>query len=688
MWLPCASLLLFSTCAVLLSTLAPLVSADALDQLIYDREAEVKNLAQRVSQLMSGQALCDATMRSTCASTCNYDSCRSSPDTATCLSQFGTPAVCNAGSNQRASNEESSIKLAPGVDMTSVDRTAKHSVIADICATKRLDTVFRAHYSDSVASDTPTRWQYFGSVNGMYRFFPGNTWGQSGGRCSAYDPRERGWYVAASSGAKRVTIIIDTSGSMGSNNRMSLAKSAANSVLKTLTNADTLAVVDFSSAAVAWRSVHAPATAANLAYATQFVNRMTPGGLTYYAKALDVAYDVIQSSQNNNVGTNACRDVILFLTDGEPSDASSTIYQAAERIKSLVPNLVMFTYSVSSSISGNLREIPFNMACRNGGVWAGITDVTKIREQMVGYHNFLSTGFNRTEPVWVEPYTDALGLGQVITVSAPVFDQTLAPPYLLGVVGVDVLFDDFKATGEASSTILERLVERSSQCSEVGLTPCQLTALQAQSGAACNATLAAECNMDELTDASCGASVQSLPANTFTCQTQTVYTTTALYANRTCCDGEIDQSSVDSGDSDSGNSSSSTGSVLASLGSVLGVVVVIIVAGFVYKVVKAKHRQQQASAPAPSPAPAPAPAAASHVSPAQQMYNPQDRETMAYYNNPAPGAPMGQPGYTGYPPGQYPAQGQFPPGQGYPPAGQGYPPAGGPPAGPPPPAYV
>ena len=69
--------------------------------------------------------------------------------------------------------------------------------------------------------------------------------------CGEYDPRFRPWYVAATTGRKNVILMIDVSGSMSTDNpsRMSLAKDAAISVVDTLSPADTVTVIKFSSSA-------------------------------------------------------------------------------------------------------------------------------------------------------------------------------------------------------------------------------------------------------------------------------------------------------------------------------------------------------------------------------------------------------------------------------------------------------
>ena len=86
---------------------------------------------------------------------------------------------------------------------------------------------------------------YIGTSLGSFRAYPTITsYDYETGTCTDYDPRFRPWYVTATSGAKNVILLIDTSGSMYGD-RMTLAKSAATAVINTLSNNDFLAVVSF-----------------------------------------------------------------------------------------------------------------------------------------------------------------------------------------------------------------------------------------------------------------------------------------------------------------------------------------------------------------------------------------------------------------------------------------------------------
>ena len=89
---------------------------------------------------------------------------------------------------------------------------------------------------------------YIGTSLGSFRSYPASRQLDEEGNCQDYDPRYRPWYVTATSGAKNVILMIDTSGSMHGD-RLQIAKDAATAVVNTLSNNDFVGVIQFGSTA-------------------------------------------------------------------------------------------------------------------------------------------------------------------------------------------------------------------------------------------------------------------------------------------------------------------------------------------------------------------------------------------------------------------------------------------------------
>ena len=486
------------------------------------------------------------------------------------------------------------------------------------------------------------------------------------------------WYVAAASGAKRLVLVLDVSGSMGSasqvGSRLNTAIQAAVSVIETLTSADYAQVVLFSTDATSQGTNLLQVTADNQQLLLNYVTSLSGGGSTNYIAAFDRVYSIFRNSRTSELGASACRSVVLFLTDGRPNDSTGTTVQNGltnfmAEVDTNNEELTVFTYSLGpdADTSTDLRAVPQALACIGRGVWAPITSNVNLRSSMVQYYTFLANGLQRDEPVWVEPYFDATGLGTTVTTaSKAVYDKTVSPPEFLGVVGVDVVLDEFNQLASNSEALLNALVSRSQVCTVSNITDCDLQRLRANWPCPAPAPATSSCPSTGSTSCSIAlptASVDPRCPGTFLGSDET------QYRELQCCE-------LLSADSDDG---SGVGAGVV-IGIVAGVAVfVVIVAAVVYKGKTSKSAPPKSAAPAPAPAPvhvSSPPAAAPAAS------------NLSYYNNAgantstAPYAAQNGPAYPatggGYPPaGAYPGS---PPGPAYGGGNPSYPPAAGQPA--------
>ena len=83
-----------------------------------------------------------------------------------------------------------------------------------VCASAHLEDTFKDITKDRNYDFT---YLFVGTRRGSMRTYPINKQHTPNDECEDYDPRFRPWYVAAASGSKKITIIIDISGSMNQN---------------------------------------------------------------------------------------------------------------------------------------------------------------------------------------------------------------------------------------------------------------------------------------------------------------------------------------------------------------------------------------------------------------------------------------------------------------------------------------
>ncbi|CAK8690074.1 unnamed protein product [Clavelina lepadiformis] len=344
------------------------------------------------------------------------------------------------------------------------------------------------------------KWQYFGSETGILTQYPASLTATCK---SDYDNRFRPWYVQASSPKpKDVVIVLDQSGSMMTYNRMDVAKKAATTVLHGLSPDDRTSVITFSdqphvlgpSASThsrvcnlqnvrdhidtsCYQDVMASATSINIRHLVEEIKNIVPHGQTFYGKALSLAFKFLEEAFHRDIKRRKTylkfpeiamsRDrVILFLSDGQPSDRPSKIFKLIKfQNQKLFNSVVIMCYALGKGTFGaalqqmasqhfdsrNSSFLEHLVTCVGGcrmakpGVFHHVDDIFHLRQAFGSYYTFFSThirsdlyNISDASTVWSVPYFDALGQGMVISASLPVIHQG----NLFGVVGVDTPLHD------------------------------------------------------------------------------------------------------------------------------------------------------------------------------------------------------------------------------------------------------
>ena len=378
------------------------------------------------------------------------------------------------------------VRFPPEVDFKDAE------VQSFVCSTKGMDSNFRSAFG---AGDLKA-WSYIGHNSGSIRIYPGAPQGRSTTTgCGDYDARLRPWFIAASSGPKDIVIVIDRSRSMAAANdllekngesRIQVVRAAVRKLLGTLTQTDYVSVIAFGSKPVVL-GTRTPttllrATDTNIADLDFAVENLIPTGSTNMAPAFTKAFDVLAGKEE----TSGCTKVILFLTDGVTTDdpdkstASKMIMSAIEagQKKLTGAKAHIFTYSMSSQAD---HDVPRAIACANNGIWSPIASGEDPLNQMRAYYQFLAAGIVSDSVRWTAPYTDAFGLGEMVTAAKAVYDRSVSSvPVMVGVIGTDITMSelDGHGTGSSHKTIINELMKRSQVCPTVNLSACEMQHLR------------------------------------------------------------------------------------------------------------------------------------------------------------------------------------------------------------------
>ena len=512
--------------AVVLAAPAAATLAD-LEALMEKQEGLVLTLASQVEQqhrLRCGLTVSDCHEMS-------YDNCGTRYPCQTCPADGLDIAACGTGKGGLFDYTVSSVRLAGTVDTDGDNNPRDDEVKETVCYSRHLDDWFVSTNADNQASQVygdQLPQLYFGGHNGAFRIYPA----RHSETCGNYDTRERPWYVAASSGPKDVVLVLDTSGSMSSYDRIGLIKTATKDVIDALTIGDHFGVVEFNSGAQTLNPGGRllQATVENKDSIKALVDNLAAGGGTNFYNGFYAAFDLLDTSTANEFTSN-CHTAILFLTDGD--GGSTGLYDMINQ-RNAAHDATVFTYSLGS---GANDVVPKQIACETGGLWAEVPDGDDLSSYMTGYYKLLAMGLgdgaNEGFTAWVEPYAFSTGGGMGTTVSAPVYDRSASPPMFIGVAGIDYTVDFMQeVAGSSYATVLNALVTQSTaRCPDFTISECELQALRKLSGGT-EAMCSGECTtLTEIEPTACLGS-SDYPSNFWA----NLDDQGMSYTDRVCCD--------------------------------------------------------------------------------------------------------------------------------------------------------
>jgi uncharacterized protein YegL len=330
-------------------------------------------------------------------------------------------------------------KISIPLSVTESDQKTKAEIIESVCYSLLAEDFMVRRYESSKVYSLSS---YFGSHNGLFRQVPALHQVQ----CGCYDPRRRPWFVAASSGPKNVVLVIDVSGSMDDRNRlgrMRMAKEAADTIVDTLTAADSFAVIAFNTSAYQLGGTHLliEANSVNKDRLKAEIHQLEADGDTNFRAAFTTAFDAIDKSLGDE-GTLATGPIaILFMTDGkigelmtdtqreeETTKVIDLVNNRTEKLSKMSPDVTIFTYSLGKEADHNVTK---TIACNTRGIWSPVEDCGNLVGKMSSYYKLFALG-NQNAVTWVDTYKDYFRDVMGTTVSVPVYDREVYPPIFLG----------------------------------------------------------------------------------------------------------------------------------------------------------------------------------------------------------------------------------------------------------------
>lgn len=170
--------------------------------------------------------------------------------------------------------------------------------------------------------------------------------------------------------------------------------------------------------------------------------------------------------------------MFLFLTDGNPTTGYTTSSDLINHIDAArgSKDITLFTYALGTGTDPDILQ---TLSCEYSGIMFKIEDSSSTSELatvMKNYHTYISEGVTISAPVWTEPYEDAFGFGRMVTVSMPIYYTENDIRSVLGVAGIDILWDQI-SFGMDEEEVIDQLI-RNAPCHASSLSECEIENLR------------------------------------------------------------------------------------------------------------------------------------------------------------------------------------------------------------------
>ena len=161
---------------------------------------------------------------------------------------------------------------------------------------------------------------------------------------------------------KVFTLIIDRSGSM-SGTKMEQAKDAAAYIVQNLNEGDEFNLIDFDNIITSFRPGHVPFTPQAKDSALTYINSLYARNNTSISGAFDTAIPQFASADNNSA------NIIIFLTDGQPTAGITDMNQLVQHIDDLITasekSIFVFCFGIGNDVNKPLLS---QISLQNKGI--------------------------------------------------------------------------------------------------------------------------------------------------------------------------------------------------------------------------------------------------------------------------------------------------------------------------------
>ena len=315
------------------------------------------------------------------------------------------------------------------------------------------------------------KWMYFSTYNGVHMTYPYKQ------RCKSYDNRYRPFFNGGITGVKNMILLIDISGDMlrFKGNQVNMATI----ILRSLIVTDRVGVILYNNTAYASSSILEEASVEKVDQLIKYIENSLYSGKSNIEEAFKKAKEVITNT--DDIGyLLKCKTYFMLNSYGSPTigkqgqDLLSNIGEISN-----LKNAKIYAYSYNGENDHYTRQI----ACMRSGTYENVRNNDNYYKKLDSYITSIKIGSNITTPVWIGPYSDSSGLGNVVTVVLPIYDET-SYPYrkIWGLIGIDTIFEDLLALTDLKDDYFKNVLKTKAieTCSSTNfdMSECELNSLR------------------------------------------------------------------------------------------------------------------------------------------------------------------------------------------------------------------
>ena len=293
--------------------------------------------------------------------------------------------------------------------------------------------------SSLVDPASPPQNSYFiGTVNGILRFYPGTIWPE---QYDMYDCRFQSWFLQAGSSKHDIAMLIDRSGSV-TGITLRTIKRIAKLVLNIIPSSYRFNVFLFNNETVPLK----PCLGSDPLPATDDAKSAMLAELDSIQAALpglfnDALLKLQDTFFNKSMADGICRRMIILFTDGKIDFNVDTIKRTLNDL-----NVRLLVLDFSSPLSPRTNRQLKEMACAVNGHYVFVKKISDWFEVADMFFDTVCSKYVTPLPVplpqWSDP-TITFYKKKSMILSVPLYNKSSETSILAGVLGTEVLLDDF-----------------------------------------------------------------------------------------------------------------------------------------------------------------------------------------------------------------------------------------------------